>query len=76
MRDEKLLIDPETGQEYKNVPVKIAAEYIGWHVPALYEALKQRVIPIGSSVLPTNGTKWSFCITPERLRAWVKGELR
>ena len=75
MRDEKILIDPETGQEYTNVPVKVAAEYLDWHVPALYEALKQRLIPIGTAVLPTNGSKWSFVIPIARLRAWADGRL-
>lgn len=74
MPDEKILIDPDTGEEYVNVPVKTAAKYLDFPYTALYEALKQDLMPFGKAVCPTNGTKWSFLIPVARLKAYAEGK--
>lgn len=69
--NDDILIDPETGKEYINVPVKVAAKYLDFPVPAMYECLKQGKAPFGIGVVPTSGSKWSFVIPIDRLKAWA-----
>ena len=75
MADSKWLINPDTGEEYINVPVKVAAKYLDFPYTALYEALKQNRAPFGRAICPINGTKWSFLIPVERLKAYAEGKI-
>lgn len=70
---DELLINPNTGQEYINVPVKTAAKYLDFSYISIYEGLKQGVLPFGSAVQGAGG-KWSFLIPCERLKAYAQGK--
>ena len=69
-----MLINPNTGEEYINVPVKVAAEYLKFSYNSIYEGLKQGVLPFGLAVQGKGG-KWSFLIPCERLKAYANGKL-
>ncbi len=75
MLNSKLLINPDTGEEYVNVPVKVAAKFLDFPESAMYEALKQNILPFGNAVKPINGTKWSFLIPIEHLKAYVEARM-
>ncbi len=66
-----ILIDPMTGEEYENVPPKIAAEYLDIGIPSMYSGLKSGIFPFGSAIPPqSEGGKWKFLIPVERLKAY------
>lgn len=59
-------------RKYDNVPVDIAAEYLGVYAGRLREALKKNLLPtVGVAV--TNG-KAMFIISPGGLIAWKTGK--
>lgn len=59
-------------RKYDNVPVDIAAEYLGIYAERLREALKKNQLPtVGVAV--TNG-KSMFIISPGGLIAWKTGK--
>lgn len=65
-----ILIDPKTGDEYIDVPPKVAAQFLGVTVLFIREGIKSGALPIGAAVQPTAGGKWIFNIPIERLRAY------
>ncbi len=70
-----ILINPETGKEYVNVPVKVAAEYLGIAPGLVRYGLIEKSLPIGTAVSPqTEGGKFKFVIPPERLKAYKNGD--
>lgn len=72
MPKEKLLINPDTGQEYIDVPPRIAAGYLGVSKEFIYAGMKSGQLPIGSAVQGERG-KWSFNIPCQRLKAYANG---
>jgi hypothetical protein len=64
-----ILINPRTGQEFVDVPPKVAAAYLGVGTPFIYEGLKQGLFPFGVAVQTESG-RWSFNIPVERLKAY------
>ena len=71
MKD-KILIDPNTGQEYIDVPPTVAAKFLDVALNFIYEGLKKRVLPIGTAVQSEKG-RWTYNIPCERLKAYAKG---
>ena len=65
-----ILINPKTGEEYIDVPPKVAAEYLGVTVLLVREGIKSGALPIGAAVQPTPGGKWIFNIPIARLKAY------
>lgn len=55
--DEKVL-------SYDNVPIDVAAPYIGWSTPTLYAALQQERAPFGFAVQNEKGGGWVYNISP------------
>lgn len=41
--NDKILINPQTGQEYYDVPPTVAAKYLGVALNFIYEGLKSRL---------------------------------
>jgi hypothetical protein len=72
MTNENVLVDPKTGQEYINVPPRIAAKYLGVSKDYVYSGLKQGVLPFGTAVQSDKGI-WSFNIPAERLKIYKNG---
>jgi hypothetical protein len=61
---------------YDNVPVTVAAAYLGCGVPSLREALQQGKAPFGYAVRSgTDGGKWMPQISPGQLVAFKTGTL-
>lgn len=58
---------------YQNVPVVLAARYIGWGPPTLYRALHEGRAPFGFAV-ECNG-KWAHNISPGLLIKYKQGDL-
>ncbi len=71
MKD-KILIDPNTGQEYIDVPPTVAAKFLDVALNFIYEGLKKRVLPIGTAVQSEKG-RWTYNIPCQRLKAYAKG---
>lgn len=69
---DKILINPKTGEPYKNVPPTVAAEYLGVALNYVYEGLKKQTLPIGSAVKSDKG-RWSYNIPIDRLKAYASG---
>ena len=63
---DKILINPKTGEPYKNVPPKIAAQYLDITPEFVYKGLREQRLPIGTACL-FKGGKWSYNIPLERL---------
>lgn len=59
---------------YDNVPVALAAKYIGWSSPTLYRALQEGRAPFGFAV-ESNGGSWSYNISPGLLIRYKGGDL-
>lgn len=57
---------------YKNVPVKVAAELLGVSMPFIREGIKSGSLPIGSAV-QVSGNRWAFQISPGLLREYITG---
>ncbi len=67
-----ILINPNTGQEYENVPVRIAAEYLDVAPGLIRHGLIEKRLPIGTAFPPqSEGGKWKFNIPVERLKAYA-----
>ena len=65
---------------YDNVPVPIAAQYIGWNANKLYYALQDRQVPFGFVVEQESsaracGASWTYNISPGLLVAYKRGTL-
>ena len=65
---------------YDNVPVPIAAQYIGWNANKLYYALQDRQVPFGfvaerESTARACGASWTYNISPGLLVAYKRGTL-
>ena len=71
MNDE-ILINPETGQEYVDVPPRVAAKYLNVSKDFIYDGLKQGRLPFGLAVQGAGG-KWVFNIPVQRLKAYACG---
>lgn len=71
--ENNILINPETGQEYVNVPPKVAAKFLDVSEPFIYDGLKQGKLPFGIGILGKSGNKWSFNIPVARLKAYKSG---
>lgn len=68
---------PPTDQEilaYDNVPVEVAAKYIGSSTATLYRALREERVPFGWAV-EHKGGQWSHNISPGALVKYKHGEL-
>lgn len=53
--NDKILINPKTNQEYRDVPPTVAAKYLGVALNFIYEGLKKQTLPIGSAVQSDSG---------------------
>lgn len=65
---------------YDNVPVPIAAQYIGWNANKLYYALQDHQVPFGFVVEQESsaracGASWTYNISPGLLVAYKRGTL-
>lgn len=65
---------------YDNVPVPIAAQYIGWNANKLYYALQDHQVPFGfvaerESEKRACGASWTYNISPGLLVAYKRGTL-
>lgn len=65
---------------YDNVPVPIAAQYIGWSANKLYYALQDHQVPFGfvaeqESAKRACGASWTYNISPGLLVAYKRGTL-
>lgn len=69
---DEILINPETGQEYVDVPPRVAAKYLNVSKDFIYDGLKQGRLPFGSAVQGAGG-KWVFNIPVERLKSYAYG---
>lgn len=70
--NEKILINPKTNQEYRDVPPTVAAKYLGVALNFIYEGLKKQTLPIGSAVQSDSG-RWSYNIPIDRLKTYASG---
>lgn len=70
--NDKILINPKTGQEYDDVPPKVAAQYLGVALNFVYDGLKQKALPIGTAVQSERG-RWTYNIPCDRLKAYASG---
>lgn len=68
-----MITDGEILNRYANVPVKVAAQYLGWSEAAVREALKQRIAPFGVAVKMEK--EWSFDIPARLLVAYANGKV-
>lgn len=68
---DSILINPKTGEEYVNVPSKVAAKYLGVSEQFIYNGLKQNILPFGRAV--HTGKEWVFNIPVNRLKIYKNG---
>lgn len=66
---------------YNNVPVEIAAKYIGWSSCNIYRALQQERALYGSAVQTgtnkeTGEPTWSYHISPGMLVKYMHGDIQ
>lgn len=57
-----------------NVPVEMAARFIGWSTPTLYYALQDQRAPFGVAVKSPKGG-WAYNISPGLLVRYKRGDL-
>lgn len=57
-----------------NVPVEMAARFIGWSTPTLYYALQDERAPFGMAVKSPKGG-WTYNISPGLLVKYKRGDL-
>lgn len=57
-----------------NVPVEMAARFIGWSTPTLYYALQDQRAPFGVAVKSPKGG-WAYNISPGLLIKYKRGDL-
>lgn len=60
---------------YNNVPVDVAAKYIGWSSCNVVRALQQERAPFGMAA-QTSATTWTYNISPGLLVKYKNGELQ
>ena len=60
---------------YNNVPVEVAAKYIGWSSCNVVRALQQERAPFGMAA-QTGETTWTYNISPGMLVKYKTGELQ
>lgn len=60
--------------QYRDVPVEVAAEYIGKGKTFIYAGLQTGRLDFGSAVLCPGGT-WSYHISPQKLVEYQEGRL-
>lgn len=65
-----ILIDPETGRDYVNVPPKVAAKFLGVRLPTFYLMMQESKLPIGAAARTAKGV-WCYMIPCERLKAYA-----
>ena len=56
---------PLTDEEimaYDNVPIDVAARYIGWSSPTIYRALREERAPFGFAVCSEETGTWTYNI--------------
>lgn len=70
--NEALLINPDTGEEYVDVPPMVAAEYLGVALNFIYKGLQKQTLPIGAAVQSDRG-RWTYNIPCKRLKAYASG---
>lgn len=66
-------ITDETILEYDNVPVCIAAQYLGTSQQFIRILLQQERAPIGTAV-QMSGTKWTYHVSPGLLIEYKNGK--
>ena len=73
---------PPTDEEirrYSNVPVALAARYVGWSSATMYYALQEQRAPFGFAVKNPNvqnrTSGWSYNISPGLLIRYKHGDL-
>jgi len=76
----KVEITDEEIMSYDNVPVKVAAEYIGWSAHTLYYAIQDGRAPFGFASVNEDASTYSGCsytynISPGLLVAYKRGTL-
>lgn len=62
--------------KYRNVPVLVAAAYLGCAHQTLRESLRQGRAPFGYAVKGEESGKWTFHISPGLLVSYQNGTLR
>ncbi len=60
---------------YNNVPVEVAAKYIGWSSCNIYRALQQERAPFGMAA-KTGANSWTYNISPGLLVKYKHGEIQ
>jgi len=68
-----MITDKEILENYINVPVKVAAQYLGWSAGAVMESLKQGIAPFGTSVRMSR--EWTYHIPAKLLVAYQNGKV-
>ena len=69
---------PLTDEEimaYDNVPIDVAARYIGWSSPTIYRALREERAPFGFAVCSEETGTWTYNISPGLLVKYKRGDL-
>ena len=69
---------PLTDEEimaYDNVPIDVAARYIGWSSPTIYRALRDERAPFGLAVCSEETGTWTYHISPGLLVKYTRGDL-
>lgn len=69
---------PLTDEEimaYDNVPIDVAARYIGWSSPTIYRALREERAPFGFAVCSGEAGTWTYNISPGLLVKYKRGDL-
>ena len=74
LADDRTPTDAEILQ-YKNVPVDVAARYIGWSSVTITNALKQERAPFGFASQNPNTGSFSYKISPGLLVKYKNGDL-
>ncbi len=60
---------------YANVPLNLAAKYIGWSNTTIRYALQEERAPFGIAARNPNTDTWAYNISPEALVKYKHGEL-
>lgn len=60
---------------YDNVPVDVAANFIGWSTSTLYYALQEERAPFGFAVRRAGSSGWTYNISPGLLIKYKRGDL-
>ena len=61
--------------KHRNVPVELAARYIGMSSKTIYSGLQDRTSPFGHAVLNRETNTWTYHISPGLLIRYERGEL-